>query len=71
MLFRLRIVVHACNPNIQEAKAGGLLRVPGHSGLHREFQASLSYIMGPCFKNKKINDFNFSVSLFFKQTPKL
>jgi hypothetical protein len=30
------MVVHSCNPNIQEAEAGGL-RVLSHFGIHSEF----------------------------------
>jgi hypothetical protein len=33
------MVVHACNPSIWEAEAGGLAAVEGHPGPHGEFQS--------------------------------
>ena len=45
------VVVQAFNPSAQEAEAGG----PVSSGLHSKFQASKSYIMGPCLSKTKIN----------------
>jgi hypothetical protein len=45
-------VVHACNPSTQETKGGGL-RVPGQPRLHREFKASIGYIVRPCLKKEK------------------
>ena len=37
------MVAHACNPSIWEAETGG-----------SEFVASLSYLVRPCFKIKRI-----------------
>jgi hypothetical protein len=45
------VVVHICNPSIQEVEAGGL-RVQSQPGLHNECQDSLSYIARPCLKER-------------------
>lgn len=45
------IVVHSCNPSIQEVLVGGL-QVWGQTGQHNEFGASLDGTVRPCFNNK-------------------
>jgi hypothetical protein len=46
------MVVHACNPSIQEAEAGRSL-ILGQLGLHSEFEDSLRYTERPCQKERK------------------
>jgi hypothetical protein len=45
-------MVHAYNPSTQEIKAGKL-RVPGQSGLHKEFRATWNDIARTCLKKRK------------------
>lgn len=51
--FKLDMVGHVYNPNIQEAEAGGLPLSPDQHGLHSRIQDTLSYGMRPCLKKKK------------------
>jgi hypothetical protein len=48
------VVVHICNSSTWEAGAGGS-GVQDQCRLYIEFEASLVYIFGPCFKKKKIH----------------
>jgi hypothetical protein len=45
------VVVHICNSSTWEAGAGGS-GVQDQCRLYIEFEASLVYIFGPCFKKK-------------------
>lgn len=46
-------VARACNPNTQEAGAGGLPGVPGQPKPHIESRASLNYTERPCLEKNK------------------
>lgn len=46
------MLAHPCNVNTQ-SEAGGFLRIQGQPSLHRAFQASQSFVVRPCLKNKK------------------
>lgn len=50
-LLLLGVVVHNCDPSIQEDEAGGSLQFRGQPQLYGDFKASLNCIMRPCLKN--------------------
>lgn len=57
-------------PNTWEAKAEGLMQVPGQSSPHRELQTFQNYRLRPCFNKTKTvqtfkNVFYFSLSFSF------
>jgi len=47
------VMVHASCLRTWEIEVGRPPRVIGKTGLHREFQASQSYIVRPCLNNQK------------------
>lgn len=50
--FFYYMVAYACNPSIQEAEAGGTIRIQGYLDLYTGFQTSLSYGMRLSQKTK-------------------
>jgi hypothetical protein len=46
------VVANPFNPSVQEAEAGGSLRVRSQPGLHSEFQASQGYNSETVSENK-------------------
>lgn len=57
------------NPSTCQAQVGGV-SILGQSGLHSEFQASLEYVVRPCFKTNELERFvNFELFLLLYFYP--
>lgn len=48
------MLADTCNHSTGEAGAGGLPQVPGQSGIHSEFRATLVYIVTPRVRKTRI-----------------
>lgn len=51
--YKMDMVAHACDPDTQEAKVGGLQCVQGQFGLYSEFEPSLDWLHSKTISHKK------------------
>lgn len=51
-------MVHIHNTKIQDRDVGGKTQLPGHPGIHTEFQARQNYIMRHHLKNSEYTNKN-------------